>query len=501
MNSFNHKKKESNFQTTLNMLIYDYLIKMKYESTAKMFFNEAELKDQNSYEGFPLLLQWYSIFHDISTVRSGLSSNYADLTRIEGIMLRLENEKRRYQSLGRIDPSIVGPPMMREMDPYKQRNAQFQPPPYDQRKMYEMYGQVAASAPSESMSQYYDPRKHPQYGSMPAQPRYTRYEEQLPPIKSQERLPREERRYNSHVKSPVLQSSASDDVPFILKEIMVFKANDQGATCFAVAREYKILVVASPDRTISLISLHSGKLEDKTETGGKKINKIKVKELENQIIIACGCGDNELILMRYMVKSDTQIETIGVLRGHNFPIISFDVVDSVYTLDSSGIMKKWSLQGGFEREELLSGSIKHICWIGENNFLLADNQRVYVYDFELNIEMMEALSGQALELKRLEESFIVTFKDQVVWLNKRIQKIKSINLMNITTTSGSILDNDLIGIAQQDAWYISAKALNKIKLHDTNVVGIEGISIFRKPSIISCGSNGECKIWIKHLDD
>jgi hypothetical protein len=178
-----------------------------------------------------------------------------------------------------------------------------------------------------------------------------------------------------------------------------------------------------------------------------------------------------------------------------------EVTDSIYSLDSSGIMRKWSLTGVFEREEVLGGDVMHICAIADNNFMLADSQRIYVYDFELNIEMMEVLQGQALEIKRAEDGFIVVFKDQVVWLNKRMQKARVLTPGSDQTATAALLETDLIAASYQDAWFNAGRSISRAKLHDANIVSLDSVSVFRKSSIVSCSSNGECKIWIKHLSN
>jgi hypothetical protein len=504
MNDERAFKKEPNFYGTLNMLIYDYLVKMKYDGTAKMFLGEAGISEFKPAEGIPLLAQWYAIFHDISTVRSGLSSSLADLSRIEGIMLRLENEKRRHQTIGRVDPTVMGH-RARELDPYK-RNAYFQPSPYDQRKAYEMYGQ--ASPPMDPMAQFYDPRKAMvDYSSIPPQQRYSRYEEQMPATKTPGRPGREAPRYAVGVKSPSKEMHSYDPLvgaeekPFVLKEIMLLKPREHPIVCSAVAREHKLLVIASSDRTISLVNLLSGKHEAITETGGKQITKINIKEFSEQLILVCGMSTNELLLIRYTIKGDARFEILGTLRGHVSLIVSVEVTDFIYSLDSGGIMRKWSLAGIFEREEVLGGDVVHICAIADNNFMLADKQRVYVYDFELNIEMMEVLQGQALEIKRMEDGFVVVFKDQVVWLNKRMQKARILVPGSDRVTTAALLETDLIAVSCQDAWFNTGKSLSRIKLHEANIVSLDSVSVFRKSSVVSCGSNGECKIWIKHLSN
>ncbi|AFM98194.1 hypothetical protein EHEL_041460 [Encephalitozoon hellem ATCC 50504] len=512
MGDHTYKKKDSGVYDALNMLVYDYLSKMKYEGSAKVFFNEASLGDFKPTEGMPILAQWYAAFHDISAVRSGLSSNAQDLSRIEGIMMKLENEKRRYQNIGRIDPTSMG--YGGAMDPYKQYPMYYQPQQFDQRKMYEMYGHV--SPPVDAAPRFYDPRKAGMgtsgYKAGQGYPRYPRFEDQnassakIPP-----RQFRDEGKSNSAT-SPSMTAAQSNSSPlfesvlgtgdrlFGLKEVMAFVPNEHTTVCSAVARDHKLLFIASSNRTITAVNLLSGKSESVVETDDKQVIEMKIRECEGIITIVCGVGGSELILVRCVIKECITLEIFGALRGHTTSIVSYEVLDSIHSLDSGGIMRKWSLEGVFEREEVLSGEIHHICCISEDNFMFADRQRVYVYDFELNIEMMEILKGQALGIKRIKEGFIVVFRNQVIWLDKRIQKVKILNV-NENIKTAALIDEDLVAVSSQSAWFDNGKSLTKMKLHETSIVSLDGVNVFRKPSVVSCSANGECKIWIRYIGD
>lgn len=507
-----YKKKDSGIYEALNMLVYEYLLKMKYEGSAKVFLGEAGVGDFKPGEGMPVLAQWYGAFHDISAVRSGLSSNPQDLSRIEGIMMKLENEKRRHQHIGRVDPTSGYGGMV---DPYSQYPVYYQyQQQLEQRKMYEMYGQVSPQA--DGGARFYDPRKGGMAGAgyRPPQgyPRYPRFEEQgAPSAKGTGRQFREEGRGAGGMGSPPmagpegLSSSfesmlGGGDREFCLKEIMVFAPGDYGAVCSVVARKHRLLVLASSNRTITVVNLQSGKSESTIATEERQVVSMKIKEGDDDITIVCGMGSSELLLIRCSTKGSIGLEAVGVLRGHAAPIVSYEVLDFIHSLDSGGMMRKWNLQGAFEREEVLSGEILHICCISEDNFMFADRQRVYVYDFELNIEMMEILKGQALEIKRVKEGFIVVFKNQVVWLDKRIQRVKALDVEEDIKTA-ALVDGDLVAASLQSAWFDSGRGLMKAKLHEANIVGLDGVNVFRKSSIISCSANGECKIWIKHIED
>lgn len=509
MGDHTYKKKDSGIYDALNMLVYDYLSKMKYEGSAKIFFSEAGLGDFKPTEGMPILAQWYAAFHDISAVRSGLSSNPQDLNRIEGIMMKLENEKRRYQHIGRVDPTSMG--YGGSMDPYKQYPMYYQPQQFDQRKMY---GHV--SPPIDATPRFYDPRKAgmgtPGYKAGQGYSRYPRFEDQnTPSAKMPSRQFRDEGRSGSAPSpsisaaqgnsSPLFESSlGTGDGQFGLKEVMAFMPNEHTTVCSIVARDHKLLFIASSNKTITAINLLSGKSESVVETDERQVIEMKIKECEGIITIVCGIGGNELLLVRCTIKECTNLEVFGTLKGHAAPIVNYEVLDSIHSLDSGGMMRKWSLEGMFEREEVLSGEILHICCISEDNFMFADRQRVYVYDFELNIEMMEILKGQALGIKRIKEGFIVVFRNQAIWLDKRIQKVKLLNV-NENISTAALIDEDLVAASSQSAWFDNGKSLTKMKLHEASIISLDGVNVFRKSSVVSCSANGECKIWIRYIGD
>ncbi|KAH9411546.1 hypothetical protein HK407_04g06480 [Ordospora pajunii] len=498
-----YKKKESNAYDVLNMLVYDYLMKMKYEGSAKMFCSEACLGEFKSNEGAPVLAQWYGAFHEISAVRSGFSSNSQDLARIEGIMMRLENEKRRQQQIGKMEGAAAG--YGRGMDAYKRQSVPYQQQ-YDQRKMY---GQQMSPS-SEGMPGFYDPRKQAPGGyRMPhMSSRQNWFDEQNAIASKPSRRHAEER--PEGLESPMAHilgdgqhteggAMGLSERLSGLKEVMCFVPGEATIICSAVAQEHKMLVVSFSSKAIMVVNLLSGKKESMIETI-EQVHDMKLKEYEDQVVIVCGVGGNDLLILRCGMKGVVHLEIANVLKGHNAPIISYEVLDFIHSLDSAGIMRKWSMNGVFEREEVMSGEIVHICCISEDNFMFADRHRVYVYDFELNIEMMEIMKGQAIEIKRIKEGFIIVFSNQAIWLDKRVQKMKALSISEEVKTA-TLIDGNLVVASSQNAWFNNGKSLNRIKLHDTSVIGLECVNVFRKSSIVSCSAGGECKMLVKCLED
>ncbi|KAM0674545.1 hypothetical protein GVAV_002163 [Gurleya vavrai] len=87
---------------TLEVLIHEFLCKKRYNGAAKIFRIEANLPINNADpRRFSLLQDWFEAFNDIYNARCGNIRSVENLTRIEGIMLRLDNEKKRHALLGR----------------------------------------------------------------------------------------------------------------------------------------------------------------------------------------------------------------------------------------------------------------------------------------------------------------------------------------------------------------------------------------------------------------
>lgn len=108
--------KEDDRKDSLNLLIYEYLIKNDFQNTAVSFKEETGITEYKPGDSQPILSLWYNNFLETVEVRSGQKMAPDSLNRIEGIMLKLENEKQRYGRL-RSPPSRTQPMMRRAVDP------------------------------------------------------------------------------------------------------------------------------------------------------------------------------------------------------------------------------------------------------------------------------------------------------------------------------------------------------------------------------------------------
>ncbi len=81
---------------SLEKLIYEYLVKMNYEESAKVFKKEGNIDEVRINESIPALLNWYNIFVETANVRSGNILLPDSLRKIEMIMNKLESDKNKY---------------------------------------------------------------------------------------------------------------------------------------------------------------------------------------------------------------------------------------------------------------------------------------------------------------------------------------------------------------------------------------------------------------------
>ncbi|KAM0687949.1 hypothetical protein COBT_000796 [Conglomerata obtusa] len=87
---------------TLEILIHEFLVKKRYVGAAKIFMIEASIPEYNpNPRGLSLLNDWFTAFNEIYNARCGNIKSQENIARIEGVMLKLENEKKRHAVLGR----------------------------------------------------------------------------------------------------------------------------------------------------------------------------------------------------------------------------------------------------------------------------------------------------------------------------------------------------------------------------------------------------------------
>ncbi|KAM0679498.1 hypothetical protein GINT2_002342 [Glugoides intestinalis] len=113
--------KDDNEKDSLNLLIYEYLLKNNFQKTANSFKEEAGITNYSPTDSRPVLATWHSMFLETVDVRSGNKACSDSLNRIEGIMLKLENEKQRYARIRGLSPGR--PPAWRP-------HPSFRPPPF-----------------------------------------------------------------------------------------------------------------------------------------------------------------------------------------------------------------------------------------------------------------------------------------------------------------------------------------------------------------------------------
>lgn len=92
-------RENNNSKESLNLLIYEYLFKNDYHKAAQVFKEECGVGDCKINDHTDILSTLYNCFVETVEVRSGQRINPDSLNRIEGIMMKMENEKNRYSRL------------------------------------------------------------------------------------------------------------------------------------------------------------------------------------------------------------------------------------------------------------------------------------------------------------------------------------------------------------------------------------------------------------------
>lgn len=111
---------------SLNLIIYEYLLKSNFHQSASSFKEEAGIGEYKMSDSLPVLARWYLNFLETVDVRSGQRIQPDILNRIEGVMLKLENEKQRYARMR--NPSERSQPVMRHpVDPRDYPSVQIHP--------------------------------------------------------------------------------------------------------------------------------------------------------------------------------------------------------------------------------------------------------------------------------------------------------------------------------------------------------------------------------------
>ncbi|KAK6089669.1 hypothetical protein P3W45_001311 [Vairimorpha bombi] len=488
---FNPKKKDQNVLKTLNILVYEYLVKMKFEKTAKTFACEAYIDDMKLSDGPPSLSQWYIAFHEISNVRCGMSSSPGDLSRIEGIMLKLENEKKRYQQMGRMEHM---PYYNMQRDPnemYKSPNMYYPP-------------QYFNGPPADHPPMYVDPRKQAEIRNIQMQGRH-RYEEPVPPMKG---VGRPDHRFDPNTKSisPKMFDNPPDPPHFIdknyfLREMTAFKMSDKNILFSVLSKESNILFNVFENRTIGSFNCNTMKNECIVETNGKQITQMRVKDNQDFVWIVASFDTNELMVIRYLIK-EVKFEMAGYLRGHAEKIACFDISECIYSLDVVGIFRKWNFKGVCEREEILSGNIQKLFAFTDNCLILSDVNRTYLYDYEINMEMSEISRGVLVSLKKQDNYYILIFKDKVAVYDKGLNKIKVLSVPNNNIKTACLVDMDIVIGSSKILWFESQGRLNKFSVYDNHeVVTVENICKYKPSHMIVLSSGGECKIMSKCFNE
>lgn len=453
------KKREQNVINSLNILIHDYLVKMKFEKTAKIFSTEAFIQENCNNDSTPALFQWYLAFHEISNIRCGISSDTGDLARIEGVMLKLENEKKRYQQMGRIDN-------------------------LNQYGINDMMKSPNINYFSEQSN--LDPRRGKDLK-----------------VKSGEQNFKYKYHYNNNISiSPKMFENNTDpfsnnDKEFKLKIMHSIKISDKNIIYSVMSKDFNILFNVFNNMTIGSFNCITLKNECIVETNSKQISQIRIKDTPDFIWIVASFDTNDLMVIRYLVK-DCKFEMAGYLRGHTDKILCFDVSEYIYSIDVKGLFRKWNFKGYCEKEDFFNGKINKLFSFTENCLIISDGIRTYLYDHEINMDMSEISKGILVDIKKQDNLFLLIFTDKVLIYDKALNKLKILSVPDNSVKSATLIDFDIIIGSSKILWYESLGRLNKCTvLEKSDILSIENISNYKQGHILVISKNGEIKILTK----
>ncbi|WUR04992.1 WD40 repeat domain-containing protein [Vairimorpha necatrix] len=549
---FTPKKKDLNIINSLNTLIYDYLLKMKFDKTAQVFITEAYIGEKVANELPPALFEWYLAFHEISNIRCGITNNSGDVARIEGIMLKLENEKKRYQHMGRLD-GYYGKQEGNDVYGY---NAQYYgtSPRMNRTRYEDVNYKVAYGKYSSDESQYskyssddltygkFDPQylTNEEYKSRPHKEYIrnqditrndnTRNEEYISKSRDitrnqdftrKEDYNQEYKDYNQDYNQDYIRNvvrnkdkvkneylfknddSISPNVfdpllsndDFIIKTISSLRLSDREVITSCVSRDHKRLFNVYNNKTIGSFNYVLFKNECIVETNGKQITMMKIKDTPDFIWIVATFDTNELMVIRYLIN-DLKFEMAGYLRDHKNKISCFDISEYIVSLDIKGNLKRWNFKGQIEKEEKYGEFINSLYIYNESKYILSDSTRTYLYDHNEHKEISEISKGYLLNLKYYDGLFIFVFTDKVLICDKSLNKIKNLLIPDIK--GATVVEGKILVVTSQVLWYESPVRLSKCSILDKDeIINIESINNYKAGHFLILTKKGELKILSK----
>lgn len=479
-----------NDDMTLDILIHEYLTKKRHSNAANIFRQEAKVPDYNLTHNTPLLLDWFNAFNDIYNVRSGNVKNKDSISRVEAVMLKLENEKKKYY--GRKEDALS----RKDMHGQEKRQDYWHSQGPNDGYLYNDEGNNGGERSAyRGTKPYYEGHKGNYYSE----------DNNYGPYYGKEQK-RNERNYasgeNMHKYYPHEKRGGSiEDVnsfygkqePYyyydkpagFLGLVTTLHVHTQRITAFCYSDSF--FITGSTDRSISIIDIRT--MKPCIISLNKPVIDLKMhKSSDAKPEIVFVATDTEVF--SFISGSSEPLQTFTIQSS---PIVGIDISDEVLTLDVEGILRRWAFTGDFIENVSLQGIKSFIC-VGKGLALISDRSKVILYDYKKNELVREIISSPGV-LKKYAKGYLCLLRDSVYILDNDFDILNLINVNDMVQSACMVDDGSvLVGLYN----CIQKHGKGPVMLTEAAVgviCCIEVISGFGKKYVVTCSQEGECKVW------
>lgn len=399
---------EDDKKHSLDLLIYEYLLKNHFDKTANALREELDLTDFKLSDHAPSLSVWYDAFIETAEVRSGQKFVPESLNRIEGIMLKLENDKQRYSRM-KSSPQIRSSLTMRK--------------PFDLR-----------SQPTSSFDKcdLQHSNGHPnalQDGPMGYH--------SVQGMRSNMQSSIQMRHHMSPVTQPILSEIKRIDLGLSIVT----------ASCFC--SQNSTLIIHSSDGTIHFYNLTTNEIEYDFPILRGTLKMLKAREIDGVIYFAYSYNEYCINLCKYeyMKKDDIRVFEFEA------SIKEFCLgKEYLYVLDNSGV-KAFTFSGTYVNASKHPEAFS-VEWFG-NNLVVAEGSKISEYDPNLSAEVgVIAMGVQSIFKVKGNVGFIIS-SDSIQAIDSTTGSVVASVKCTLPCKDLSILSNTIAVCTTTDLFYAS----------------------------------------------
>lgn len=552
----NKDEDKMNVKSMLNMLIHEYLKKNKFHDSANVFQNEASVPEYRESQNSSILLQWFRIFNDICLLRSGNKCGEAHLSRIESVMMKLENEKRKLGKLNEVNnqqyskyPNNFFPG--RQMYENNVYDYPIKNPKIGEFKQFqtEPYGVPDFNYPAEydSRPEMPDVRDNIRYSrydgrnkemNMPYTESSNEYNLQNVGYKSCPTMVNDEfyKKYNEYMSD---YTKSSDSVNY--KNGLFYKnfgKNLQSETGTSIFNDlysnYEKQYSSNFDKktkTMDIVNSYrfvNSKI--RTMLFSRKQNSLLILASKELIIIDIstkkivyqkvhfGERNNILCLEDDFYDNNEDLFSVVATYSSNSPIkfykftidpfnfefikeIEFDLQiisftlakNNFYILDINEEISKYSIEGKLMLKNKLSEDIRSLIWVRDDILFLCDHNSTFVHNFETNERITISYEPSSMAQKT-DKNFITVYNEKANIYDINFKKRNTIKL-NHNPYCIDLIDehNVLTGRSNQLIWYHFRNS-SSISVHRSTVTAVKMLDL--ETGLVATGSeNGDVSLW------